>query len=398
MSRKIRNCYVFVADALRWDYLPDSIRSQGAVRKTVAASTLSPTSFASLTSGLYPPEHGVYTFGHRVKEGQNWLLETEAVDVSFWQSIDEDPIYEVLGQDPITSQRVDEMDTPFINIERELVTHSPYGLTGDEQGDYSAVEFLNDYTDSLDELRAGYFEGAKRATEIFTKRLDSLEECGLLDETLVIFTSDHGELLGEYGSLSHVYPVVPELVYVPTVVIDPRGQDVRESLFSHVDIPATIADVLNIDPPYETPGKSAFEAGEREHAYAGFEFPPGYSAFGRSESRLNRHEHSVHSLWDADGGWVFDDSPRRSRLHGAVKHVIPTTPRARNVLKQNPRGLLSLLRQIFRARKQFGKPDFDQDEARRLIDDLKKRGDRAAQQDELGANQLKQLKNLGYLE
>jgi hypothetical protein len=188
------------------------------------------------------------------------------------------------------------------------------------------------------------------------------------------------------------------LVYVPTVVIDPRGEDIRQSVFSHVDIPATIADVLDIDPSYETPGKSAFAGGEREHAYCGFEFHPKYSAFGKSESRLDRHGQSVHSLWDGDGGWVFDDSPWRSRPHEAFKHTFPMTTRKRNVLRQNPRGILSLLGQIFRTRKRFGEPGFGRREARRLVGELKRRSDRAAEKDELGADQLEHLENLGYLE
>jgi len=60
-----------------------------------------------------------------------------------------------------------------------------------------------------------------------------------MDRTLVIFTSDHGELLGEYGGLTgHVRPPCPELVYVPTVFIHPliKNKKTEESIMRHVDL------------------------------------------------------------------------------------------------------------------------------------------------------------------
>lgn len=396
----IRNVYIFVADALRWDYLPEAVSSQGSVLKTVAASTLSPTSFASITSGLYPPQHGVWTFSHRISERQNWLLEADEFSTAFWQSDRDDPIYRTLDQDPETSRRVDEMNPPFVNLERELATHAPYGLTKDEEAaNDSAMEFLNDESRSLAGLREAYRDGANRAVSIFEERLDALADQGLLDETLVIFTSDHGELLGEYGSLSHVYPVVPELVYVPTVVLHPDGKSpVQSNAFSHVDIPSTVSDVLNVELPYETPGTSAFKETERQNAYSGFSFPAGYSSFGPSEWRLDQYESSVHSLWDSDGGWVFDDSPFRGRLQTALKNLLPMNARKRHVFRQNLGGIAGLVGHLTGRTNQFGEPGFNRDEARRIVDELEERAHPASRQQQLGDDQLDRLENLGYLE
>ena len=66
--------YIFVADALRYDYMPD-LNVPGSLIKTVAASTNSPTSFATLTSGLHPWEHGLYTFVQQIDEAQTFLSE-----------------------------------------------------------------------------------------------------------------------------------------------------------------------------------------------------------------------------------------------------------------------------------------------------------------------------------
>ena len=48
--------------------------------------------------------------------------------------------------------------------------------------------------------------------------LDHLRQRGLLDETLVIITADHGENLGDHGLLGHEFCVYDTLVHVPLVV------------------------------------------------------------------------------------------------------------------------------------------------------------------------------------
>jgi arylsulfatase A-like enzyme len=59
---------------------------------------------------------------------------------------------------------------------------------------------------------------------------------GILDDSLVIFTSDHGELLGEYNGLyHHQTPVVPELVYVPLAFAGAellRGSSIRGTIIN----------------------------------------------------------------------------------------------------------------------------------------------------------------------
>ncbi len=51
---------------------------------------------------------------------------------------------------------------------------------------------------------------------------DFLRERRLLDETLVIVTSDHGENLGEHGRLGHALSMADTLLHVPLVVRHPR--------------------------------------------------------------------------------------------------------------------------------------------------------------------------------
>jgi choline-sulfatase len=85
------------------------------------------------------------------------------------------------------------------------VTHPKVGPTGDAT-DHPLTELLRDRwnADELSERdllrgRAGYFACVSYLDEILGDLLGSLERDGLLDETIVVYASDHGEMAGEHG-------------------------------------------------------------------------------------------------------------------------------------------------------------------------------------------------------
>jgi arylsulfatase len=87
--------------------------------------------------------------------------------------------------------------------------------------------------------------------------LDALDECGLADDTLVVFTSDHGELLGDHG-LWYKGPFFYEgLLGVPLIV---RGPGVRtgtsSALVSTIDLMPTLLDMLGVSRPPTVDGRS----------------------------------------------------------------------------------------------------------------------------------------------
>ena len=78
--------------------------------------------------------------------------------------------------------------------------------------------------------------------------LAKLEEKGLSDDTIVIFTSDHGELLGDHGLIRKGPPPYVQLLQLPMIVAGPSivaGE--RRQLTSHLDIRATILELLEIE-------------------------------------------------------------------------------------------------------------------------------------------------------
>lgn len=118
---------------------------------------------------------------------------------------------------------------------------------------------------ALDEGRA-YFE-AKQATRVrslydvddqMALTFAQLEEQGLLDTTMVLFTSDNGYALGENGWHGKAVPYsasvdVPMLAYVPTAMTE-RGVDDRQ--VDLVDIAPTMYDLFGVAPGHLLDGHS----------------------------------------------------------------------------------------------------------------------------------------------
>ena len=78
---------------------------------------------------------------------------------------------------------------------------------------------------------------------------DDLERRGLLDDTLLIVTSDHGEHFGEHGFMRHANTLYMEVLNVPLVMRLPGRippATVRRPV-SLRDLPATVLDVLGIN-------------------------------------------------------------------------------------------------------------------------------------------------------
>src|SRR5262249_8676817 len=78
--------------------------------------------------------------------------------------------------------------------------------------------------------------------------LDELQRRGLLADTDVIITSDHGEAFGDHAIFGHAYSVNFDEVGVPLVILGPdapAGQAVQSPV-SLRDLPATVVDRLGV--------------------------------------------------------------------------------------------------------------------------------------------------------
>ena len=88
--------------------------------------------------------------------------------------------------------------------------------------------------------------------------LDELQGQGLLDNTDVIITSDHGEEFGEHAFFGHAHNTNLDAIGVPLVILSPRAPAGRVVMnpVSLRDLPATVVDLLGLSDGSPFPGRS----------------------------------------------------------------------------------------------------------------------------------------------
>lgn len=107
-------------------------------------------------------------------------------------------------------------------------------------------------------MKACYYAEITLVDEQFGRIIDHLEATDQLDNTLIVFHSDHGEMLGDHGLLYKGCRFFEGLVHVPMMISGPGlKQDLRsDALVELVDIAPTILDAANIDIPASMQGTS----------------------------------------------------------------------------------------------------------------------------------------------
>ncbi|NQX68308.1 sulfatase-like hydrolase/transferase [Paenibacillus alba] len=96
-----------------------------------------------------------------------------------------------------------------------------------------------------------YYQLQKNADEQANKVLDSLMNSSFYEQTIVIFTSDHGDLLGSHGDLHQKwYCAYEEMLHVPLIIHNPHLFTQHENidkLTSHVDLLPTLLGLAHAD-------------------------------------------------------------------------------------------------------------------------------------------------------
>ncbi len=104
------------------------------------------------------------------------------------------------------------------------------------------------------------YEHFSQTDSAFAKVLDTLERTGLSENTIVIYTADHGDILATNGGLFDKDSMLTEeTMSIPMVIKWPgvtNGQQKNDSLVSNMDIVPTVLEMAGIQAPKHMDGKS----------------------------------------------------------------------------------------------------------------------------------------------
>jgi len=139
-----------------------------------------------------------------------------------------------------------------------------------EAVDHDSVTHDVDATDEqLHRQRAYYYANVAMIDEQVGEILDALERNGY-DDTVVVFASDHGEMLGDHGHVQK-WTMYEEVTNVPAIVWSPGRFDSREvdDLVSLFDLGPTVLELAGVETDDPMEAESLVPALEGEESWSG---------------------------------------------------------------------------------------------------------------------------------
>lgn len=102
-----------------------------------------------------------------------------------------------------------------------------------------------------------YDEQIRTFDLVISQVFDRIKQNGLEKNTIVIITSDHGQILGERKLLGHIVSLGKQEIYVPLIISVP-GLPAKKinDLAQHIDIFPTIMELIGLPVPEQTQGIS----------------------------------------------------------------------------------------------------------------------------------------------
>jgi choline-sulfatase len=142
---------------------------------------------------------------------------------------------------------------PFFLFLHIYDLHTPYNLSAAEKDKYGE----------------GYGGELAYVDHVIGNFWDYLGAHGLIDKSLIVFTSDHGEGLGDHGESTHGFFIYQSTLHVPLIIHWPAGKALMparvDAPASQLDISPTILDAVRLRVPQSMEGKSLLAgAGSRD--------------------------------------------------------------------------------------------------------------------------------------
>jgi arylsulfatase A-like enzyme len=158
--------------------------------------------------------------------------------------------------------------------------------------------------EDIAEMRRHYYAKISTVDEKIGEVLDALEAKGYLENAVVIFTSDHGDMVGDH-QMAYKWLMYESIVNIPLTIWDTRteAQGVSEELVSHIDIAPTVLEAAGIEVPSYMEGESlmGYVNGQGREADPAVFCEDNYETMVRTD----RYK-LVHYTFQEDDGELYD--------------------------------------------------------------------------------------------
>ena len=386
----VRNVVLIIADAVRYDIGAQHLQGLGPTYKTIAPSLHTAPSVASILTGKNVPTHGVDGFGKSLSSDIFTIFDIPNLETAADNRSSMNDTIEWIVPD-IQRRQLEQMDPPFMWVTRMPGGHAPYhgfDLDTFDFEDETGAEYISNNAGNIEKLNSDYRAAVGDSLEVFSRIRDQIRKMGELDKTLFVFTSDHGEVLGEYEYIGHNHIGCPELVYVPTTLVyEGISIDCENTLISSVDILPTIVDIMDLridSNPFD--GESFFNGSSRTYGYNH------YVTHSYNNKYLGSLNRIVQSVWEESGGHVFN---KTTKLQAVLLFLglLLQSPKGQHFRKQ--RSFSSVYKRLQPGHEKFGDPDLTEKEAWSIVQAYNERSSESMK--DLESNQRKKLEDLGYL-
>ncbi len=164
---------------------------------------------------------------------------------------------------PVRPKSIDEMKAIHPFYEAFFNTPSQHGLFWGFDGQ---LDQMSDET--IAELRAVYYGLITELDQHIGRLLQFLHESGQYDDTLIVFTADHGETLGDHHMWGKNNPHNTSF-HVPLIIRDPRNRQTAgtqiDAFTESIDVAPTLLDWVDVVQPLGFNGHSLLPFIEGKH-------------------------------------------------------------------------------------------------------------------------------------
>lgn len=213
------------------------------------------------------PEH-LHQTNWTVRQMSMYIARRDPRKPGFWYMSFSEPHPPIVPPEQfIEIYRDREIDMPFIGEWAKDWTNLPSGLKARRWGG------RNPYSQEAVRIaRQGFYAMCTHVDHQIRLVIGMLREEGILDNTVVLFTSDHGEMLGNHGQWAK------DLFYedsakIPMILMQPAGRTdigrgvLDDRLVVQADIFPTLAEICGIPIPDSVEGLSMVGERKRDYIY-----------------------------------------------------------------------------------------------------------------------------------